>query len=184
MAEVHIARDLEQRLALAVAPIVHDVAKDAEKKAKSYAPATKVWVSRRDGRVRHTHDLADREHGEIPENARFKVKSMQWDRDNRGVGEYTYMRWPRDESSRAYVNLVHCRCVAVYKRGGMAESIEAGPVRVEGNVASNIVTAKGKYVLMAERGDFYPGDLIAEGTFFMSRAARDAAAESRARRHG
>jgi hypothetical protein len=90
---------LEEKLALMVAPHVHRIAQQVELEAKRLAPPTKSWVTVADDRVRPTHVAAQGQ--VVPGNLRFAINSMDWDRQHRGVGDKTYMRAPRDQTSRA-----------------------------------------------------------------------------------
>ncbi len=188
MSKLTLAKDLYAKVALLVAPEVEATAVEVEREAKRIAPATKQWESQRDARVRHTHVGADNKYGSkdkaLPDNLRFEVTSMDWDRENLGLGPITYMKEPRDRSSGAYVNLVNCRCYTVVHPDGMAEFISSTPAKVTGSEVSALAVAEGEHVLKAEYGDEYPGGLVAKGTMFMHRAAANTAVRRRIRTRG
>lgn len=165
---------LEMQLARMLAPAVQRIAQQVEVEAKRLAPPTKRWVTVGDERVRPTHVAAQGQ--VVPENLRFKLNSMDWDIEHRGVGPYTYMREPRDRSSRAIANLKNCRCVAHKDPDGIARHINTGQPVVAGKRVTVTVSVEAPLVVEAEVGTVYPGNLIAEGTFFMSRAAAIVAA--------
>ncbi|MFI8265272.1 hypothetical protein [Streptomyces sp. NPDC085665] len=161
-------------VALMVAPQVHAVARDVERTAKRLAPPTKRWITLADDRVRPTHVSA---HGqERPENLRFEVNSMDWDRRHRGLGPTTYMKAPRDESSRAVANIKNCRCSVHTIPDGIARNIRTLPPVVTGTTVTAKVVATGQWVVEAEVGTVYPGNLEAPGVFYMRRAAAEVAA--------
>lgn len=170
-----------------VKPVVDDTTEAVAGIAKDLAPGTKVWISVGDERVRPTHRRA---HGqEVPENLRFTLKSMKWDQQHRGVGAYTYMLRPKDESAGACINAGvtnhghnNCRCHAVPDPNGIAKLIDAQAALVVGKRVKAKVVCEGNLVLQAEYGDAYPapGNPIAEGTYFMHRAV----AAARARQKG
>ncbi|MEU5978433.1 hypothetical protein [Streptomyces sp. NPDC047315] len=168
------ARGLEEQLARMLAPAVQRIARQVEIEAKRFAPPTKRWVTVGDDRVRPTHVEANGQ--EIPENLRFKLDSMQWDIEHRGVGAHTYMLKPGDRSSRAVANLKNCRCSAHKDPQGIARHINTGPPVVAGKRVTVTVSVQAPLVVEAEVGTVYPGNLRADGTFFMSRAAAAVAA--------
>jgi hypothetical protein len=172
------APGLEELVAAMIAPQIHDIAKEVEREAKRLAPPIKTWISMRDGRVRHTHKGTDGQ--KVPANLRFKIESMEWDREHRGVGPNTYMRFPKDETSRAVVNILNCRCRVQFDKNGIAKHIKAGPAKVEGTKVVSVVSVKGEWVVAAEFGTVYPGQLVAKGNRFMGRAALNVALRSRA----
>jgi len=181
-----LAPGLEAKVARMVTPAVVEIAREVERDAKELAPATKDWVSMRDARVRHTHVQADDDNNTdtrgIPDNLRFAIKSMQWDREHRGLGPMTYLRFPGDESSRAYVNLIHCRCRAEIDPDGIAKLISTEQPVVGRHEVTVKVVCEGNWVVASEFGTVYPGNLIAEPARFMGRAASQVAARRRARR--
>ncbi|WP_167162991.1 hypothetical protein [Streptomyces sp. MBT27] len=174
MAKFRPAPGLEQRLAQMIAPHVHEVARSVEREAKRLAPPTKRWITVADDRVRPTHAAA---HGqEKPDNLRFEINSMDWDRRHRGVGPLTYMKAPRDESSRAVANLKNCRCTVHSIPDGIARNIQTLAPVVTGSTVTAKVVAQGQWVVEAEVGTVYPGNLEAAGVFYMARAAAAVAA--------
>ncbi|WP_404949145.1 hypothetical protein HFP70_35775 [Streptomyces sp. ARC14] len=174
MATFHVEPNLEQKLALLIAPQIHEIARSVERQAKVFAPPTKKWITVADDHVRPTHVAA---HGqEVPANLRFKINSMDWDRRHRGVGALTYMKAPRDESSRAVANLKNCRCQAQSIPDGISRNIHTMPPVVTGSTVTVKVVAKGEWVVPAEIGTVYPGNLEAKGAYFMARAAAAVAA--------
>lgn len=169
MAKFTPARGLEERLALMLAPAVQRIARQVEVEAKRLAPPTKRWVTMGDSRVRPTHRQAQGQM--VPGNLRFELNSMQWDIDHRGVGAHTYMVQPGDRSSRAIANLKNCRCTTHKDPDGIARHINTGQPVVAGKKVTVTVSVEAPKVVEAEVGTVYPGNLRADGTFFMSRAA-------------
>ncbi|MFF4276125.1 hypothetical protein [Streptomyces sp. NPDC001536] len=173
-AKFHPTPGLERMVALMVAPQVHEIAREVERAAKRFAPPTKRWITVADDRVRPTHVEA---HGqERPENLRFEINSMDWDRKHRGVGPITYMKEPRDESSRAVANIKNCRCSVHAIPDGIARNIRTLPPVVTGSTVTAKVVASGQFVVEAEVGTVYPGNLEAVGAFYMARAVAAVAA--------
>jgi hypothetical protein len=174
MAKFHVSPGLEQRLAVMIAPKVEEIGRRVERQAKIFAPPTKKWVTVADHDMRRTHIQA---HGqERPDNLRFEINSMQWDRDHRGVGPKTYMKFPRDESSRAVASIKNCECRADTIPDGISKNIRTLPPVVAGTTVTVKVIAEGDWVVAAEVGTVYPGNLIAPGVFYMARAAAAVAA--------
>ncbi|MEU7228930.1 hypothetical protein [Streptomyces chrestomyceticus] len=170
----HVEPGLEQKLAQLIAPKLHEIARQVERQAKVFAPPTKKWITVADDKVRPTHLAAHDQ--EVPDNLRFKIISMDWDRRHRGVGEFTYMKAPGDESSRAVANLKNCRCHARSIPDGISRNIRTLPPVVTGSTVTVKVVAEGEWVVPAEIGTVYPGNLEATGTYFMARAAAAVAA--------
>ncbi|NGO67894.1 hypothetical protein [Streptomyces boncukensis] len=165
---------LEAMVVRMVAPHIQRVARQVEVEAKRLAPPTKRWVTVADDKVRPTHISAQGQ--TVPDNLRFTVSSMDWDRHHRGVGPSTYMLQPRDESSRAVANLKNCRCTTMVDPQGIARNITTGQPIVTGKKVTVTVTARGPMVVEAEVGTVYPGGLVADGTHFMAKAAAIVAA--------
>ncbi|GHH22007.1 hypothetical protein [Streptomyces lanatus] len=168
------AQGLEAQLARMLAPAVQRIARQVEIEAKLLAPPTKRWVTMGDHKVRPTHVAANGQ--EVPGNLRFAIDSMQWDMEHRGVGPTTYMLEPLDESSRAVANLKNCRCRAHKDPEGIARHINTGQPVVAGKRVTVTVSVQAPMVVEAEVGTVYPGNLRADGTHFMSRAAAIVAA--------
>ncbi|MER5737360.1 hypothetical protein ABT117_17000 [Streptomyces sp. NPDC002262] len=101
---------------------------------------------------------------------------MDWDIKHRGVVTHTYMIRPKDESSRAVANLKNCRCTVHRDPNGIAQHINTGQPVVAGKKVTVTVSVRAPLVVEAEVGTVYPGNLRADGTFFMSRAAAIVAA--------
>ncbi|MEU0857411.1 hypothetical protein ABZ352_18505 [Streptomyces griseofuscus] len=174
MATFHVTPGLEEQLAQLIAPKVQEIGREVERQAKLLAPPTKKWITLSDDKVRPTHAAA---HGqEVPDNLRFAINSMAWDRQHRGVGALTYMKAPRDESSRAVANIKHCRCHVQTVPDGISRNIHSMPLVVAGTTVTVKVVAEGDWVVPAEIGTVYPGNLEAVGTYFMARAAAAVAA--------
>ncbi|RZU28329.1 hypothetical protein EV284_6495 [Streptomyces sp. BK022] len=169
MAKFTATPGLEEALARMIAPHVQRIAHQVELEAKRLAPPMKRWVTMGDDKVRHTHVAAQGQ--EVPGNLRFEVNSMDWDRKHRGVGDKTYMTEPRDESSRAVANLKNCRCMAHSERDGISKLINTGQPVVTGKRVTVTVSVTGPRIVEAEVGTVYPGNLVADGAFFMARAA-------------
>lgn len=176
MAKFHVAPGLEERLAVMIAPHVEAVGRRVERQAKILAPPTKKWVTVADNDMRPTHVAANGQ--ERPDNLRFEINSMEWDIKHRGVGPLTYMKFPRDESSRAVANLKNCECRADKIPDGISRNIRTTPAVVTGSKVTVTVVAEGEWVVAAEVGTVYPGNLVAPGVFYMARAAAAVAAES------
>ncbi|MEU9781508.1 hypothetical protein AB0H92_11125 [Streptomyces phaeochromogenes] len=169
MAKFTPARGLEDQLARMIAPDVRRIAVRVEVEAKRLAPPTKRWVTVGDDRVRPTHVEA---HGQtVPGNLRFELNSMDWDMRHRSVGPHTYMLEPKDRTSQAIANLKNCRCTTHKDPDGIARHIRTGQPVVSGKKVTVTVSVQADKVIEAEVGTVYPGNLRAEGTFFMSRAA-------------
>ncbi|MYW67138.1 hypothetical protein GTY65_24165 [Streptomyces sp. SID8379] len=169
MAKFHPNPGLEAALARMIAPHVQRIAHQVEVEAKRLAPPTKRWVTVADDKVRPTHVEAQGQ--VVPDNLRFTINSMEWDRKHRGVGPNTYMRVPRDHSSRAVANIKHCRCSTTIDPDGIARNITTGQSIITGKKVTVTVSVRAPMVVEAEVGTVYPGNLIAEGTHFMARAA-------------
>ncbi|MFF1600828.1 hypothetical protein ACFVYV_25520 [Streptomyces mirabilis] len=165
---------LEEALARMLAPYVQRIAHQVEIEAKRLAPPTKRWVTVGDDRVRPTHVAAQGQ--EVPGNLRFTINSMRWDMEHRGLGPSTYMLEPRDVSSRAVANLKNCRCTTHKDPQGIARHINTGQPVVSGKKVTVTVSVQAPQVVEAEVGTVYPGNLRADGTHFMSRAAAIVAA--------
>lgn len=178
MARFVVAPDLELKVGRIVTGPITRIAREVEAQAKENAPPLKQWVTMVDPKVRHPHHTEM--HGEArPVNLRFDLRSFQWDIEHRGVGARTYLRYPRDTTSRAYVNIVNCRCVLKLDRDAIRDGIYTdGPTTTKNKVAL-VVISEGDYVVPAEFGTVYPGDLIAYGTFYMGRAAADVSVRRR-----
>ncbi|MCD9904630.1 hypothetical protein LUR56_40160 [Streptomyces sp. MT29] len=165
---------LEEALAQMLAPDVHRIARQVEIEAKRLAPPTKRWVTVGDDHVRPTHVSAQGQ--EVPDNLRFAINTMDWDRKHRGLGDKTYMRAPKDQSSRAVANIKNCRCTTHRNPDGIAKNINTGPPVVAGKTVTVTVVARGHLVVEAEVGTVYPGNLVADGAHFMSLGATIVAA--------
>ncbi|MER5222848.1 hypothetical protein [Streptomyces flaveus] len=174
MAKFTPAQGLEEQLARMLAPAVHRIAMRVEIEAKRLAPPTKRWVTMGDDRVRPTHVHAQGQ--EVPGNLRFKINSMEWDIEHRGVGAHTYMLEPRDQTSRAVANIRNCRCATHRDPDGIARHINTGQPVVAGKKVTVTVSVQAPKVVEAEVGTVYPGNLAADGAHFMSRAAAIVAA--------
>ncbi|MFG2986256.1 hypothetical protein ACGFYQ_34230 [Streptomyces sp. NPDC048258] len=174
MAKFRPAPGLEEQLARMVAPHVHRIAQQVEREARRLAPPTKRWVTMADDHVRPTHVTAQGQ--EVPGNLRFSINSMAWDRRHRGVGAFTYMLEPRDQSSRAVANIKNCRCTTHKDPQGIARHINTGQPVIAGKKVTVTVVAQGPMVVEAEVGTVYPGNLVAPGAHFMSRGAAAVAA--------
>ncbi|MFF0481969.1 hypothetical protein [Streptomyces sp. NPDC004435] len=176
MAKFTVNPALEAMLARMVAPHVQRIAFQVEIEAKRLAPATKRWITMADDQVRPTH--AKMQGQLVPANLRFSVPSMDWDRQHRGVGRATYMKSPRDQTSRAVANLKNCRCTVSLDPEGIARNITTGQPVISGKKVTVTVTARTPMVVEAEVGTVYPDGLTAEGTHFMARAAAAVAART------
>ncbi len=174
MSKFTAAPGLEEALARMVASHIRRIAQQVEIEAKRLAPPVKHWVTVGDDKVRPTHVAAQGQ--EVPGNLRFAINSMDWDRRHRGLGDKTYMREPKDQTSRAVANIKNCRCTSHTDPDGIARNINTGPPVVSGKKVTVTVTARGRLVVEAEVGTVYPGNLVAEGAHFMSRGAAIVAA--------
>jgi hypothetical protein len=127
------ARDLDARVARVVLqPAVSRIKNAIEREAKVRAPASRVWISAGDDRVRPSHVLANGQ--EIPSNLNFVLQRMQGTSRNpvlsTGIEE---ARQPRDPALSA-INREGCRCTDVTLPGEIALHIHAGPTLVAGTV--------------------------------------------------
>lgn len=198
MATFTVRPGLDQIVAGMIAPKVGEVAKQAGKIAKRGAPPTKTWISRRDGKVRMPHVHADGD--EMPDNLRFKLTAFAWDLEHPGSlpvevekgtgasrwpdartvpGRHSYLLFPRDKSQGHFVQIVNCRCVLEMDPEGVARMIRVTePVQFGTKVTAKVI-AEGAYVEQAERGEVYPGGLVAEGEWFMRKAVLEMGARAR-----
>lgn len=106
MARFRPRKGLDELVARMVVPQVEELARSVRDEQRKLAPPTKEWVTMRDDRVRPEHRKTDRQ--VVPGNLRFELPSHPWDREHRGLGPHTYMRFPKDETSRAVVNIINC----------------------------------------------------------------------------
>jgi hypothetical protein len=187
-AKFDVRDDLDEVIARMVRPHVQDVAREAEKVAKTLAPPTKKWKSVGDAYVRKTHRAVDGV--EIPDNLRFELDAYQYDIDHPdavmaaqhkgghdtrdrelAAGMHSFMLEPRDHTPRHSVQVVHCRCTAERDPNGVAKHVGSTEAVVSGTKASATVYADGPNMIQAEYGDEY-GDggsvqFVSPGTFFM-----------------
>lgn len=179
---------LDAKLAQLVArPKVNEVARQVQAQAKRNAPPVKVWNTQRDARVRPTHVEAD--YQARPANLRFQLRNHPWDLGigrepdsewkPRATGPFAYFDRPREQVYGAYLNFVHCRCYLTYDKTGLSRLIRRDPAVALGAKVTASVWIRAPLVLEAERGDVYPGGYIAEGTWFMRKAAYQVAARNR-----
>ncbi|MFI9296763.1 hypothetical protein [Streptomyces gardneri] len=82
----------------------------------------------------------------------------------------------KDESSRAVANLKNWRCTVHRDPNGIAQHINTGQPVVAAKKVTVTVSVEADFVVEAEVGTVYPGNLRADGTFFMARAAAIVAA--------
>lgn len=177
MGEFRAVPGLDEMVAQMVAPEVRKVAESVHREARKGAPAAKRWVSMSDGKVRPTHVEA---HGQqIPENLRYHVTSMEWDRQHRGVGPVTYMLRPKDDSSRAVANIKNCRCVSALDPTAIARRVKIGPTKVYGTEISIEVSCSFYKIVECEFGDSYTFGNVSPGTRFMGNAAARVAQQTR-----
>lgn len=169
-------KGLEQKLAAMLRGPVDDVAKQVEDRAKELAPATKVWTTVGDDRVRHQHRKVNGT--ELPANLRFKLSSYEWDREHRGVGPFTYLLGPRDETGRALIAIINCRC-HLQKGSGVADGISRDPATVAGSTVTATVVSDSEWAVEAEYGAVYPQLGAVPGVRYMGRAVEQVAAASR-----
>jgi hypothetical protein len=144
VAKVEVFPGLEAEVARMIRPAVQDVVDQVEHAAKEKAPAAKVWVTRHDPRVRHSHEVTDGQL--IPANLRYKVARVVYIRKGRSPhgkavnlaggwriieGEFELARRPLDPAL-SIENRIRCRCRSIPLPGLVAASIHAGPVMVAG----------------------------------------------------
>lgn len=199
MAGFKARKDLDEVVAHMIRPEVGRIAEEAGRVAKRHAPATKQWVSMRDGKVRDPHVHADGD--TLPDNLRFKLTAFAWDLEHPGAlpievekggtgnskwpdaqtvpGRHSYLRFPRDKSQGHLVQIINCRCQLEMDPEGVARMISVTEATVVGTKVSAKVVASGDYVVQAERGDVYEYDLIAEGEWFMRKAVLEMGARAR-----
>lgn len=173
---------LDEMVALMVAPDVRKYADRVKDNAQKLAPQAKTWVTVGDGKVRPTHVHAGADaawNRDIPENLRFKLPSMTWDmtdEESNHLGADTWMQHPRDWSSGAVANILDCRCVAIYDKAIIRNSIRTEATRIEGARVSITVSATGNRIVASEFGEPYDQPAPpAVGLRWMGRAAALAA---------
>lgn len=168
MARIFIARDLEARAGYLVTDTVDEVARQAEELAKGYAPPTKIWRTMRDDKVRPEHRALEgkEEAGQI----RFKAKSFKWDKENRAVGEHTYLLAPRDRSSRSLIHVRQCRCY-LQVNNGVAEGIKRTEAIIKRDSVEATVVSSSEWAVDAEYGQAYPSiGKTSKGEYYMKKA--------------
>lgn len=190
MARFKVTPGLAEKVAHMVRPEVDRLAERVQGEAKKGAPPVKIWNTQRDARVRPTHIESD--YQAVPGNLRFRLRSHPWDMGigrepdsewkPRAPGPFVYFDHPREEVYGAYLNYVHCRCYLTYDKEGISRLIRRTPAFVHGKKVTARVWVAGPGVIQAELGDVYPGDYVAEGTYFMRKAAMRAAAWHRSTR--
>lgn len=169
MARVFIARDLEARAGSLVVDTVNQIAREAEVLAKEYAPPTKIWRTQKDAMVRPEHRPL--EGAETIEGFRFRAKSFDWDRENRGVGNYTYLLGPRDRTSRSLIHVKNCRCY-LEDGTGVADGISRTPAVLRPTEVRATVVSSSEWARDAEFGTVYPNNQESRGAYYMARAAQ------------
>ena len=184
-----------------VAEAVGTIAREVQEEAKRRAPPTKEWVSMGDNAVRKQHRRVNSQ--VRPDNLRFQLTAYLWDLQHphaigapvkRGTGggwdgpdadmvegAFSYLLAPRDQTAGAYVAIVNCRCVLLMHPDGISKLIKRTRTRVLGTKVQAVVYAQGEFMIEAEYGDVYPGDLFSPGTWFMTGAAIAVAARRRGR---
>ncbi len=169
MARVFIARDLEARAGSLVVDTVNQIARDTEALAKEYAPPTKIWRTQKDGMVRPEHRPLEGQ--ETVEGFRFRAKSFDWDKENRGLGSYTYLLQPRDRTSRSLIHVKNCRCY-LEDGDGVAEGIDRTQAVIQRTEVAATVVSASEWATLAEYGMVYPNNQETRGSYYMARAAR------------
>lgn len=179
-AEFTAVPGLDEKVARMVAPEVERIADRLKDRVKLLAPPTKIWITTQSGVCEHCIPL----HAvEIPDNLRFEMESFEWDMQHRGVGATTFLLYPKDESSLAYVAVAHCKCYAMEDPQGIARTVERTHTTVTGPLVQAAVYSEANKVVEAEFGTIYDGGrFVSEGTQFMQKATAQVAAEGRARR--
>jgi hypothetical protein len=172
------APGLNERVARMVADRVKDLAKEVADEIKAGAPPTKRWQTQEDPLVRDTHFRVNGQ--EVPDNLRFEVPSMDWDREHRGVGKTTYMLAPKDETSRAVANINHCRCRADPVPDGISKHVAVTNPQQHGAKVTATVYCDAPHAHAAEYGDVYPFGNISPGTFFFGQGVAAARARLQA----
>lgn len=162
---------LEKAAALVMKP-TDEITEQVADEARQRAPSTKIWHTMGDERVRDPWHV-DMDGQVRPSNLRFELESHPWDREHRGLGKSTYMRFPKDKTSRAVVNIEQCRCRPLTEtdRDGIRKLISTVESVFKVDKVTGTVVCEGDWVVQCEVGTVYPGDLVAEGTFFMRKAA-------------
>ncbi len=154
--------ELAQRVA---APRVRRILNMLNDEAQRRAPATRVWVTMRDERVRTTHFETDAQI--IPTNLRFKMPNRY------GTG-FDMARYPRDpELPKAQRD--GCRCDDPTLPQPLRDSIHTTDVTVIGTRATGSVETKFPRAAESENGSM--GD---PGAYFMLGALQEVAARLRA----
>lgn len=169
MARLFIRRDLEQVVGGLVLDTVNEVARETEAMAKQFAPSTKIWRTQNDALVRPEHRPLEGQ--EIVEGFRFRAKSFDWDKENRGLGQYTYLKQPRDRSSRSLIHVRNCRCYTE-KGTGVEDGISRRPAIIRRDDVVAVVESASPWAVIAEYGMVYPNGQESRGSYYMARAAK------------
>lgn len=155
-------RGVAGKVAVMIAPEVHDLAERVAEAAKRFAPPEKTWKSMGDPLVRKEHRKADGQ--AIPGNLRYEVDSPLYDRQHYGVGPVQLLREPRDPSGSPGITY-NCRCRSEIDPGGVSRTISLGRLIVTASEVSEQITCTHHRAHEAEFGND-----VDEGAHFMKRA--------------
>lgn len=157
-----------------VAPVVRQLADTAQDAARNAAPGEKTWVTVADPVVRPEHRDA---HGQaVPDNLRFTLEAPPYDQAHYRSGAIQMGREPRDEENFTPGLTANCRCRTTSDPEGVARTINAGDVAVEGTKVSGPVTCDHPLGYWADHGS--DKDV---GARFMAKGLQAARRAARAR---
>jgi hypothetical protein len=113
-----------------VKPHIEHLTARVDTEAKRGAPDAKVWVTRRDERVRPSHVYADGQ--EVPANLRYKIPKVNTGNDVNDIrAGFDLARRPGDPHL-PIGNRINCRCESVVLPNELARHIERTDVLVIG----------------------------------------------------
>lgn len=133
-----LAPDIDERVALMIAPGVQRITDAVKSGAQRAAPATKDWHDMGDALVRPWHrDTSEGWQADVPANLRFPVPHSP----RKGIQHYPgveMLREPRDPTAY-YLQTEYCRCFTSQDPQGIARTIDSRPVTVTGTVVAGQV---------------------------------------------
>lgn len=165
------SRGVQSKVAVMIAPEVHNLAERVAEAAKGFAPPQKTWKSMGDPLVRPQHRKADGQ--AIPGNLRYVVDSPEYDRRHYGVGPTQLLREPRDPNGSPGATY-NCRCRSQIDPGGVSRTISLGRLIITASEVSERITCTHDRAHEAEFGND-----VDEGAHFMKRAVVVVGAELR-----
>lgn len=173
MTRVQLAPGLDEIVAKRiVAPHIDRLTAAVEREAKRGAPDAKVWVTRRDERVRPSHVYADGQ--EVPGNLRYKIPKVNTGNDVNDIrAGFDLARAPRDPDL-PIGNRANCRCESVILPNELARHISRTDVLIVGPRVRSTVACRFPRAAESEFGT--DADI---GTHFMRNAVEKIAVETR-----